>query len=73
MAFFTLNRSAHQAMPAIFNGLSAGSIFANLSSAFRVWNDKRVTRSELEMLSDRELADIGLTRGGIERLVEDLK
>ena len=73
MAFFSLNRSAHQAMPSIFNGVSAGGILANLSTAFRVWNDKRVTRTELEMLSDRELADIGLSRGGIERLVENLK
>lgn len=30
------------------------------------WNDRRVTRSALGSLSDRELDDIGLVRGDID-------
>ncbi|WP_372840933.1 DUF1127 domain-containing protein [Phaeovulum sp.] len=33
-----------------------------------VWNDARTTRNELAKLSDRELDDIGLTRGDIDRV-----
>jgi uncharacterized protein YjiS (DUF1127 family) len=73
MAFFSLNRSAHQAAPSIFNGLSAGNVFAHMASSLRLWNEKRVTRAELEMLSDRELSDIGLSRSDITRIVEDLR
>lgn len=36
--------------------------FAKLSLSFAAWNDARVTRNALAKLSDRELADIGLTR-----------
>lgn len=32
------------------------------------WNEARVTRYELTRLSDRELDDIGLARGDIERV-----
>ena len=32
------------------------------------WNDARVTRNALSALSDRELDDIGLVRGDIERV-----
>jgi uncharacterized protein YjiS (DUF1127 family) len=32
------------------------------------WNDARVTRNALAKLSDRELDDIGLCRGDIDRL-----
>jgi len=73
MAFFSLNRSAHQAAPTIFNGLSAGGIFAQMASGLRLWNEKRITRAELDMLSDRELSDIGLSRSDIARIVDDLR
>ncbi len=36
------------------------------------WNDARITRSELNRLTDRELTDIGLTRGDIERVARGL-
>ena len=39
-------------------------IWATLSA----WNDARVTRNALSRLSDRELDDIGLCRGDIERI-----
>lgn len=50
--------------------VSGVGMFARLSAAFRSWNDARVTRKALGMLSDRELDDIGLCRGDIERIAE---
>lgn len=50
-------------------GLSIGNMFAGLVN----WNDKRITRRELEQLSDRELDDIGLNRYDIEEAVENLR
>jgi uncharacterized protein YjiS (DUF1127 family) len=40
----------------------------NALGSFKAWNDARVTRKALSVLSDRELDDIGLCRGDIERL-----
>lgn len=45
-----------------------GNIVAQIISLFASWNDTRVTRRELGRLSDRELDDIGLCRGDIERI-----
>lgn len=45
-----------------------GSVVAKLASLFSAWNDARVTRKELSRLTDRELDDIGLCRGDIERI-----
>ncbi|WP_283177079.1 DUF1127 domain-containing protein [Gemmobacter sp. 24YEA27] len=42
--------------------------FGGIFSAFKAWNDARVTRKALSKLSDRELDDIGLCRGDIEML-----
>lgn len=39
-----------------------------LVTAFEAWNDARHTRAALQMLSDRELDDIGLTRADIDRV-----
>jgi uncharacterized protein YjiS (DUF1127 family) len=44
-----------------------------LVDTFLTWNDRRVTRNELHRLSDRELEDIGLTRGDIDTAVERLQ
>jgi uncharacterized protein YjiS (DUF1127 family) len=46
--------------------------FASLVSTVIAWNDARVTRNSLAQLSDRELDDIGLTRGDIEEVAERL-
>lgn len=47
----------------------AGSaIFANVFAALNNWNDRRITRSNLSKLSDRQLDDIGLCRGDIDRI-----
>lgn len=42
-------------------GLTVGSMLAGL----KAWNDARLTRLALSRLSDRELADIGLTRDAV--------
>ena len=39
-------------------------------SAFVAWNDARVTRNALSALSDRELEDIGLSRGDIDAVAQ---
>lgn len=49
-----------------------GSVVARMVSALNGWNETRVTRRELSRLSDRELDDIGLCRGDIERVARGL-
>ncbi len=49
-----------------------GNVVANLFSMLSAWNDARVTRRELNSLSDRELNDIGVIRGDIERIARGL-
>ena len=49
------------------SGASFGGIRAALN-ALKNWNDSRLTRNSLAALSDRELDDIGLGRGDIERV-----
>ena len=44
--------------------------FAHLASAFSDWSRARITRNTLSQLSDRELNDIGLCRGDIERIAQ---
>ncbi|PRX38350.1 Uncharacterized conserved protein YjiS, DUF1127 family [Meinhardsimonia xiamenensis] len=44
------------------------SLFATLIAAVTEWNDARITRKALSRLSDRQLDDIGLTRGDIDRI-----
>lgn len=39
--------------------------FSNIATDMIAWNDARVTRNALGKLSDRELDDIGLSRGDI--------
>ncbi|WP_370576525.1 DUF1127 domain-containing protein [Paracoccus sp. MC1862] len=47
-------------------------IFDRISTTVRYWADVRETRNQLNALSDRELADIGLNRGEIERVARGL-
>ena len=52
------------------SGLSIGKAFGLFARAFAAladWNDARITRAELSKLSARELDDIGLTPGDIEK------
>jgi len=57
-------RAASAARPA--------SIFDRIAATVRYWADVRETRNQLNALSDRELADIGLNRGEIERVARGL-
>ena len=43
-------------------------IFNRIAATFQHWADVRETRNELNRLTDRELNDIGLARGDIERV-----
>jgi len=49
-----------------------GQVFARVIAMVAAWNDARITRRELHRLTDRELTDIGLTRGDIERVARGL-
>jgi uncharacterized protein YjiS (DUF1127 family) len=50
--------------------LGAGSgtsrVLADVVGRIAAWNDARVTRKALSRLTDRELDDLGLTRGDID-------
>ncbi|WP_294925974.1 DUF1127 domain-containing protein [uncultured Paracoccus sp.] len=52
----------------VHGGVSALGMFSKVWAAAQKWNDARVTRNALSRLSDRELDDIGLNRGDIERI-----
>ncbi|MDT1064077.1 DUF1127 domain-containing protein [Paracoccus sp. CPCC 101403] len=45
-----------------------GHAVSRLSAMIGGWNEARATRRELNRLTDRELDDIGLSRGDIERV-----
>lgn len=47
-------------------------LFSAFVAAIVAWNDARVTRNALSRLSDRELDDIGLSRGDIDRIATHL-
>lgn len=51
---------------------SFGGVFARVTAMIAAWNDARITRRELNALTDRELNDIGLTRGDIEHVARSL-
>lgn len=46
-------------------GLTVGSRLNRALAGLKAWNDARLTRRALSRLSDRELADIGLTRDSL--------
>lgn len=50
----------------VFGGV--GSILVQARSSFAAWNAARSTRAQMSKLSDRELDDIGLTRGDVDSL-----
>lgn len=49
-------------------GLGFGAAVSKLFAKFNTWNETRKTRRILSSLSNRELEDIGLTRGDIEHM-----
>lgn len=46
-------------------GANIGSAVSAVLGRITAWNEARITRNALSKLSDRELDDIGLTRGDI--------
>lgn len=64
MAFFETTRTAGLASAGRASFIS--TFFARLAA----WNDARVTRKALDMLSDHELDDIGLRRGDIDSIAD---
>lgn len=62
-------------MSSIDTRVSAGSSIGfgtRLMASLSNWRNTRATRSELNRLTDRELDDIGLCRGDIERIARGL-
>ncbi len=53
---------------ALFRGI--GKVLAAVGTALVSWPERRSAYESLRMLTDRELADIGLTRGEIARVFE---
>lgn len=59
-----LNDTSHPAFGQGFSDTIIGAAYRAIAMLVN-WNDCRVTRNSLGRLSDRELDDIGLTRGNI--------
>lgn len=67
MAAFDTTRTAYGSTSAV----SRISAFVSQAvSAVVAWNDARITRKALASLTDRELEDIGLSRGDIDFVTE---
>jgi uncharacterized protein YjiS (DUF1127 family) len=47
------------------------SILSDLSGRFNAWRERRAAAAELAGLSDRQLADIGVSRSRISQVVSD--
>lgn len=62
MAAFETTRTAPFGAIATYNIVR---FFSNVANDVIAWNDARVTRNALSKLTDRELNDIGLSRGDI--------
>jgi uncharacterized protein YjiS (DUF1127 family) len=62
MSVFEVSRSASASQ-----GLMA-QVYANTIGAYVAWKEARDTRAALDKLSDRELDDIGISRGDIDAI-----
>lgn len=49
-------------------GKTLAERYSALVGAVAAWNDARLTRRALAELSERQLEDIGLSRGDVERM-----
>lgn len=54
----------------VHGGVASFGFGSKFFAALAAWNDARVTKNALSRLSDRELDDIGLCRGDIERIAQ---
>lgn len=62
---------ASNSRPAPFGAIATFNVVSTFETAFKAvsdWNTKRKTANILSHLSDRELADIGLCRGDLDKL-----
>jgi len=50
----------------------SGSFVSRLFAVLVAWNERRATRNALSQLSDRELDDIGLSRGDIDAVARNI-
>lgn len=66
MATIENTRGANLTQP--FGGFT--NMFWSAMTGVSKWNDTRATRKALESLSERELTDIGLSRGEIEAVAK---
>jgi uncharacterized protein YjiS (DUF1127 family) len=64
MAFLDTSRSTTPCTPRS----AVAQFFAAMFNAITSWNDTRITRKVLSQLSMRELNDIGLAPGDIDRI-----
>ncbi len=55
--------------PAVLGAKTHKSLVASLSSRLGAWRERRLAAAELASLSDRELADIGVSRHEIPEVV----
>ncbi len=67
MATFYTTRTTHD-IASVTN--RAIAFVADAKLAFSAWNDARITNNTLSNLTDRELSDIGLTRGEIQSVAK---
>lgn len=51
-------------------GWRIAAVLASLVNAARTWFEKHDTLAEMQRMSDRELADIGLTRSDLPRIFD---
>ena len=58
-------------IPAFRRGKDRKTMFASIARRYQAWRQYEAVRRELSHLTDRELADIGITRCDIERIASD--
>lgn len=63
MAVYETSRSLNEGVRVDAQGLISSVISAVIS-----WNDRRITRKALSNLTARELQDIGLTEGDLDKI-----
>lgn len=73
MTDLTFSRSAQIALPSGITRIRLTGLLARIAHAIRVRRDRAATRRDLHMLSDRELADVGLRRTEIETVVAAIR
>ena len=57
-------------VPVLPQHRSLGAFIAARLAAFRAWRERQSALGELEMMSDRELMDIGLSRADLHRVFD---